>query len=268
MKNGADKSYALFRSLVTALLNQAAGARSECIEEDIADAQAWLALHAPGSRVKANSEAWQNEGKVLNQHLESYNEGEMCAPERNECEEPVSLSSAILPDADGQPKGLQVRIHAEKGRTLVLQRSANAEDWEEVEVLENMHGVSEAVRAEIANEPMMFYRIVFPEGPAQVADSIPSSRGPFRQVGSGETVELLPLLYEGDLSVNGHANVISGKVVNGQLGTVIAGDLILKGNGNQVSNLKVLGQVVFKGHDNELDNVEYEEETETETESP
>ena len=46
----------------------------------------------------------------------------------------------------------------------------------------------------------------------------------------------------------------------GPAGLTVAGDLILKGNGNQVANLFVVGKVVLKGNNNELENIEYEAE--------
>lgn len=265
MRSGSDKSMTLFSALAAALLNKAGGAQSGCIDQAIAAAQAWLTEQAPGSNVKGNREAWANGGEAILKQLESYNEGGMCAPKMSESRKPVSLRSALLATEKG--KGFQLRIDAERGRALLLQRSTNGTEWVDVEKLENLYGVSEAIQAETSNDRAMFYRVVYPEGPAQINDSAPQSRGPFRQLSNGETIELSPLLYEGDLVVNGNANTISGKVEEGTLGTVIAGDLVLRGNGNKVSNLRVLGKLVLQGRDNQLENIEYETEViEPETE--
>jgi hypothetical protein len=186
----------------------------------------------------------------------------LCAPKRSDSQNPIALDSGSVKREDGKGTGLRVRVTAEKGRILMLQSSVDCVNWVDVEVLDNAFGMSESIQAILAQNPAMFYRITFPDGPAQINDEAPASKGPFRQLGSGETLNLMPLLYHGDLSVNGNSNSISGEIVAEKPATVIAGDLIVKGNANKVSNLKVLGKVIIKGNDNELDNIEYESASE------
>ncbi|MEW5871912.1 MAG: SdrD B-like domain-containing protein [Chloroflexota bacterium] len=80
-KGKGDKTYDLFAQLVVAKLNILIGNDSTCISTDIAAADAWLAVHPVGSNVKASSVAWkQIEAAFTN--LDSYNNGQLCAPHR------------------------------------------------------------------------------------------------------------------------------------------------------------------------------------------
>jgi hypothetical protein len=79
-----DKTYTLFRALVAAKLNVEMGNDSSCIQDTIADADAWMAAHGPvGSDVKAGGKnsPWR-EGEPLYEKLDDYNNGLLCAPSR------------------------------------------------------------------------------------------------------------------------------------------------------------------------------------------
>jgi len=81
-KSGRDKTYDMFRTLVSAKLNVAIGNEWSCITDALSQADAWMALHGPGSGVKANTDAWQEiEGAYVT--LDNYNNGLLCAPHRN-----------------------------------------------------------------------------------------------------------------------------------------------------------------------------------------
>jgi hypothetical protein len=77
-----DKTFGMFRALVAAELNVMIGNDSSCIEDTIADADAWMSTYGPvGSRVSARSEAWRA-GEPLFRLLDQYNNGLLCAPRR------------------------------------------------------------------------------------------------------------------------------------------------------------------------------------------
>jgi hypothetical protein len=74
-KVGRDKTTTMFSSLVSAKLNSLAGARSDCMNDTIGDADDWMAHYGPvGSNVLASSGAW-SEGELLHKILDDYNNG-------------------------------------------------------------------------------------------------------------------------------------------------------------------------------------------------
>ena len=80
-----DKTFVMFRSLVSALLNQALGNESSCITQTLDEAQDWLAEHGPvGAGVKGGGgkSPWRV-GRPLHQELDDYNNGRLCAPARD-----------------------------------------------------------------------------------------------------------------------------------------------------------------------------------------
>ena len=77
---GGDVSYTMFRALVAAMLNVAIGNDSSCVADAIAEADAWLEDNKLGSGVKARSGAWKKGGEELKNTLDSYNNGQLCAP--------------------------------------------------------------------------------------------------------------------------------------------------------------------------------------------
>lgn len=77
-----DATVILARALIAAKLNVAAGNPSDCIAATIAAADAWFALHPPGSGVKPRSAAWK-EAEGLAATLDAYNNGLLCAPARS-----------------------------------------------------------------------------------------------------------------------------------------------------------------------------------------
>lgn len=80
-KKNSDKTYDLFRALVSAKLNVGIGNESICIGDTILAADAWMAAHPVGSGVKANSAAWQQIAPAY-EMLDNYNNGLLCAPHR------------------------------------------------------------------------------------------------------------------------------------------------------------------------------------------
>lgn len=78
-----DKTYTLFRALVSAKLNGLIGNETSCVNGTIADADSWMAMYGPpGSKVKASSSAWKI-GEPLYLTLDDYNNGYLCAPHRS-----------------------------------------------------------------------------------------------------------------------------------------------------------------------------------------
>lgn len=81
-KSGGDKTYDLFNQLVAAKLNVGIGNQSSCISAQILAADAWLAQHPVGSKVKASSPAWKAIEAAFTA-LDAYNNGLLCAPHRD-----------------------------------------------------------------------------------------------------------------------------------------------------------------------------------------
>jgi hypothetical protein len=74
-----DKTYDLFKQLVSAMLNVAAGNDPSCISSDITAADEWLLAHPLGSKVKGKD--W-NLISATHDRLDDYNNGWLCAPYR------------------------------------------------------------------------------------------------------------------------------------------------------------------------------------------
>ena len=83
-KIGKDKSTMMFAQLVAAKLSVAIGNDSSCIAPTIASADVWLAPFPVGSNVAGSSDAWSGifMGGPLEQTLDAYNNGRLCAPHR------------------------------------------------------------------------------------------------------------------------------------------------------------------------------------------
>ncbi|HSS49624.1 MAG TPA: SdrD B-like domain-containing protein, partial [Thermoanaerobaculia bacterium] len=79
---GGDESIALFHQLVPAELNALVSNNISCIFPTIQAADAWMAQHPVGSGVSTSSTAGQQGGSYETQ-LNSYNNGNLCAPHRN-----------------------------------------------------------------------------------------------------------------------------------------------------------------------------------------
>lgn len=73
-----DKTYTLFRALVSAKLNVLSGADATCISDVIAAAEGWMAKYPLGSGVTGSSSAWYA-GEPLYLKLDKYNNGYLCA---------------------------------------------------------------------------------------------------------------------------------------------------------------------------------------------
>ncbi len=80
MPEKGDKTYTIFRALVSAKLNVLIGNDDSCIADTISDADAWMETYGPvGSGIHASSDAWK-EGEPLYWELDDYNNGELpCA---------------------------------------------------------------------------------------------------------------------------------------------------------------------------------------------
>jgi hypothetical protein len=78
-----DKTFTLFRDVVSALLNNIVGNTIDCVESYKLLAQEWLADHPVGSGVAASSAAWK-EAEPWHLALDDYNNGLLCAPSREE----------------------------------------------------------------------------------------------------------------------------------------------------------------------------------------
>ena len=82
-KVGKDKTTTMFSSLVPAMLNVMIGNRSDCITSTIALANTWMETYGPvGSGIAASNPAWSADGEILHRLMDSYNNGQMCAPHR------------------------------------------------------------------------------------------------------------------------------------------------------------------------------------------
>ena len=79
-----DKSYTMFRALVSAKLNVLIGNDDSCIADTIFEADAWMVEYGPvGEDVRGNSDAWK-EGEPLYWLLDAYNNGKLpCASHRD-----------------------------------------------------------------------------------------------------------------------------------------------------------------------------------------
>lgn len=80
-KVGKDKTTIMFAQLVAAMLNVKIGNDSSCVGPTISAANAWLVTYPLGSNVAGSSYAW-SVGQPLEQTLDAYNNGLLCAPHR------------------------------------------------------------------------------------------------------------------------------------------------------------------------------------------
>jgi hypothetical protein len=79
---GKDKTTTMFAQLVAAKLSVMIGNDGSCVNPTIAAADAWMATYGPvGRNVAGGSAAWAA-GAPLEQTLDSYNNGLLCAPHR------------------------------------------------------------------------------------------------------------------------------------------------------------------------------------------
>jgi hypothetical protein len=82
-KSGKDRTTTMFASLVSAKLNVQIGNDASCVQNTIADADAWMTTYGPvGSSVHAASVAWKL-GEPLHRLMDNYNNGMLCAPHRD-----------------------------------------------------------------------------------------------------------------------------------------------------------------------------------------
>jgi len=79
-----DKTWSMYRQLTAAVLNLANGSDPSCIQAEVDAANQWLIDNPLGSGVKAGSSAWKDSGDALHETLDAYNNGELCAPHRDD----------------------------------------------------------------------------------------------------------------------------------------------------------------------------------------
>jgi hypothetical protein len=263
LSNGNDKSKTMFRSLLSAKLNIANGSDASCVADTVLAADQWMAANGPvNSGVKGNSTAWK-EGAPLHALLENYNNGELCAQERNQSKTPVAVSTGFAAREQGKIKDLRMRVFGEPGRIYLLQKSDDLVTWVDVATLETSFGIAEAIQSVELDNPGSYFRITLPSGPAATIKANQNHFGTFRELGSGEETTLLPVVYNGDLVVRGGNNTVTGQIVDEKIYTIIAGNLDIRGSGNKVSNLTVLGKVILRGNNNVLESVDYQGGVET-----
>ena len=81
-QGGKDKTVTMFSSLVPAMLNVLVGNDDSCVATTIDAANQWMQVSGPvGSGVQAASLAWKL-GEPLHRQLDNYNNGMLCAPNR------------------------------------------------------------------------------------------------------------------------------------------------------------------------------------------
>jgi len=268
LTNGSDKTKTLFRSLVTAKLNVALGNDGSCIEEILNQADQWLVENPLGSGIKGGNLVWKEEGRAIQQTLEQYSEGNLCAVAVDESRIPSEVSVGFGSDNAGGPKEFRIRMKGQAGRKYVLQESMDMEIWTDVMEFTNHYGVAESVLSDFETMPNAFYRIIVAPGPANIEKPGKEGLPTFKNVGAGQLVTLEPIVYEGNLVVTGAMNEINGVVLDEKRFTVIAGNLEIRGNSNIVRDISVLGEVIIRGKNNVFESVDFEndqvEESETE----
>ena len=261
ISNGSDKSLTMFRQVISAKLNLAAGADGSCILETLAQADDWLATNGPvPGHVPGNSNAWK-QGQPLATELAEFNAGRACSPAQDESLSPVEIAVGFRGNNGGSnAPDFRIRVKGQPGRQFLLQKTSDFQTWEDVVVIDNAYGISEAIAEGAAADPNAFFRIVPERGPAKKPQPKKNKSGIFRQVQSNQSVELEPIVYNGDLIVAGSKNTVTGQLLDADRYTVIAGNLEVRGANNHISNLTVLGDVILRGNKNELTDVDYQGE--------
>ena len=251
----------MFRQVVSTKLNLAAGANGDCILDTLAQADEWLAANGPvPGQVRGNSEAWK-EGEPLAKALAEFNNGEACASSQDESLAPVEVAVGFGGNNEGgKPQDFRIRVKGQAGRQFLLQKTNDFQTWEDVVVIDNAFGISEAIAEGAAADPNAFFRVVPERGPAKKPQPKKNKSGTFRQVQANQNVELEPIVYNGDLIVAGSKNTVTGQILDADRYTVIAGNLEVRGANNHISNITVLGDVTLRGNNNELANVDYQGE--------
>jgi hypothetical protein len=78
-----DKTFTMFASLVSAILNVKINNDSSCVSDAITAGQAWMTTNGPvGKGVAASSFAWKL-GEPIHRLMDNYNNGMLCAPHRD-----------------------------------------------------------------------------------------------------------------------------------------------------------------------------------------
>ena len=259
ISNGSDKSLTMFRQVVSTKLNLAAGADGSCILGTLDQADQWLAANGPvPGQIRANSDEWK-QGEPIAKALAEFNEGRACSPAQDESLSPVEVSVGFGGNNEGgKPQDFRIRIKGQAGRQFLLQKTNDFVTWEDVVLIDNAFGISEALAEGAAADPNAFFRVVPERGPAKKPQPKKNKVGTFRQVQANQTVELEPIVYNGDLIVAGSKNTVSGQILDADRYTVIAGNLEVRGANNHISNITVLGDVILRGNKNELANVDYQ----------
>ncbi len=89
MSGAGDKCFTMFRALVAAKLNVMIGNADYCVDKTIQNAECWMIQNCAGFSedgmitVDGSSDAWMK-GEPMYMMLDSYNNGELCAPHRDD----------------------------------------------------------------------------------------------------------------------------------------------------------------------------------------
>jgi hypothetical protein len=83
---GGDKTITLAQQLIATKLNLLIGTEPSCIAATVVEADAFLVMHPVGSGLSGDDEAWTLVGEPIKDMLDKYNNGELCAPSRDDLE--------------------------------------------------------------------------------------------------------------------------------------------------------------------------------------
>jgi hypothetical protein len=106
-----DKWLTLFPAVVAAKLNLLHGTESKCCIDGevisvwhIVNLACWWLDHYEECRpVRASSDAWQDCGEPLYEILDAYNNGDLCAPSRDDLEDEIEVELSCEPVGTGTP---------------------------------------------------------------------------------------------------------------------------------------------------------------------
>ena len=82
MEGAVGAIYSYLYTNIAAKLNVLIGNRSDCVDDTIDAADAWMVDNPLGSGVKGSSKAWKM-GEPIHWTLDQYNNGLLCAPARD-----------------------------------------------------------------------------------------------------------------------------------------------------------------------------------------
>jgi hypothetical protein len=173
-RNGADKSLTLFRAVLAARLNELAGADVSCITQELAQAEEWLTEFPRGSGLRGSSQAWRLAAPIVRE-LEEYNEGELCAPTRENSDEEVEAPAKPEKprpvgngnngnngnNGVGKPAGVAHKLIGRFGpQEFIIQQSSNMVQWVDLASVTNYSSIGEYFTDEFDADTNLVYRVV------------------------------------------------------------------------------------------------------------